>query len=441
MDLFYTAFSKSYNAIHEGVPNIGLPSSNVEWDVRLRDLANETYAFQKDRVLKLPVQGQQQSTASPQQQTTPGPAQQSSVNAPLVGSFPTPDPLQPKSMAYTDLTASLKNIISLEEQNRWATLIASSREAKSRVIWTGAIGLQIVITVAAIAGAIWVIVTSVEEQSAARSPGAAVGVSAPPSHLRQLGKFAIVMTVATVIAYVVFEFFYGLAFSEYVVAPPKWPIIPSFNDNFSKYINEYIMPGVSGLIGVANILLGIGGIILIVAVSATLLQRPTDKTDRTKPPPAAGTNDVYQEFLTRCFERLKITVYIGAILLIVCVAQINAWYAWPASLIPFAAETEPLGQLSKALNETSGQLSLEYGLAFTLVLIAMYLPALVILRRRAWQLARARNPGTNIEANQKWLVERNLALSVPQTVMQSIILLSPAALGTVLHFFDFLSPK
>jgi hypothetical protein len=112
-----------------------------------------------------------------------------------------------------------------------------------------------------------------------------------------------------------------------------------------------------------------------------------------------------------------------------------------AGLIPIGADSDPLSQLSRNITETSGQLALEYGLAFTVVLVAIYLPALVILRRRAWQLVRARNPASSITDQQDWLVKRNLAFSLPQTLIQSLAMLSPAAFGSVLHLLDFLSTK
>jgi hypothetical protein len=443
VDSIQATFSKSYAAIHDGVPDFVAPASpSSDTGARLYALAKETYEFQQQRLSswKPAAIAPQQSvptSATQQPSATPSPAKvpiatTSSVTA-SSGLLPPPDPLQPKAGLYTDTATSLKALAPLEEQARWGKATAASREAKARVTWTGAIGLQIVMTVVAIAGALWIIGTSVEEQSAIPSPG----VAAPKNWLICLSIFAGAGAVGAIFVYGIFQFLYELVISRYLIPPSIWPIIPPFKDNISKYISEFLMPGADRLIWFANLLLSIGGVALLVGVSSTLLQRPDDKANRIDAPPDAGSSDPYQEFLTRCFERLRVAIYLG----VVCVAQVSSWYAWPVSLIPMAADTEPLGQLNKVINELAGQLGLEYGLAFTVVLIAIYVPAMVILRRRAWQLARSRNPGSSLDIQKDWLVKRNLAFSMPQAMLQSLALLSPAVVGTVLHFFDFLSPK
>jgi hypothetical protein len=69
-------------------------------------------------------------------------------------------------------------------------------------------------------------------------------------------------------------------------------------------------------------------------------------------------------------------------------------------------------------------------------LVAIYLPALVILRRRAWQLARSRNPGSEMGAQQEWLAKRNLAISLPSGFLQALALLSPAVVGSLLNLLQ-----
>jgi hypothetical protein len=252
-------------------------------------------------------------------------------------------------------------------------------------------GLQIIITVGAIAAACWIIVTSVEEQSSTPVPGGAQR----ESYMSPLAKSSVLAIAVIVLCYFLLSFLSSIAFGEYIVSPPLFPLIPAVRDNFSNYIGQFLVPGVDNLIGFSNILLTAGGIILVVAVSSTLLQHPTDKQARTNP--ANDPQNEYPDFLTRCFERLTVAVYIGAITLVVCVAQLNARYAWPASLIPVADDTDPLGQLSKMIGELSGQLGLEYGLAFTVVLVAMYLPTLESCcdRSRRWCRMR-RIPGPTL---------------------------------------------
>jgi hypothetical protein len=394
VELIRTAFAKSFNAIHEDVNGFeATPDPGRRIEDRARDLAKLTYDTEEQR-----LSGWNQAAL------------------------------------YGEVASSLKSWQTVAEQDLWNKLAAVSREAKARITWIGAICLQIVITFAAIAGSIWIISTSVEEQSAMPAPQQ----QAPESYLIYLLIFVLVAIIALLLISLIVDFSYELLINNSLLPPPFWPLFPAIEDNLSRYVKELLMPGVAGLVKVANNLFSWVGIpLLVLAVSSTLLQRPEERDSRKRRLPARPhARDFYQEFLTRCFERLKVALYVGAIMLVVYVTQLNAWYAWPVSLLSPAADTEPLGRFGKAIADLSSQLGLEYGLVFTVLLAAIYLPALVILRRRAWQLARSRNPGSDMGAQQEWLAKRNLSISLPSGFLQAVALLSPAVVGSLLTLFQ-----
>jgi hypothetical protein len=129
---------------------------------------------------------------------------------------------------------------------------------------------------------------------------------------------------------------------------------------------------------------------------------------------------------------LSVAIYFGATLLVVCVAHISAEYSWPAALLDPGATDEPIKTyLPAALNALAEQFALEYGMIFTLVLTGLFLPTWVVLRRRAWEVARVRTEaGKKQEDQQKWLESQGLGFTSIQHVAQVLALLAPAGAGT-----------
>jgi hypothetical protein len=93
----------------------------------------------------------------------------------------------------------------------------------------------------------------------------------------------------------------------------------------------------------------------------------------------------------------------------------------------------------KALTELGSQFGVEHGLAFTLILAALFVPAWAILRRRAWQVAHTAMPEATFVEQDKWLTDRKMAFTVYQHFGQWLAILAPvgpsAGASTIVTLF------
>jgi hypothetical protein len=172
----------------------------------------------------------------------------------------------------------------------------------------------------------------------------------------------------------------------------------------------------------------------LIAVAATIVlyQHPEqEKSRKTGNPPKSF--DGYAEFLARCFQRLSVAIYFGAVLLVACVIRIGAEYGWLSALLdPTATEEPAKPSLPGALTSLADLLTFTYGLVFTLVLIGLFLPAWIILRRRAWQVVRTKKPteAKTLRDQEQWLENQGLSFTSFQYLIQILALLAPLGAGT-----------
>ena len=139
---------------------------------------------------------------------------------------------------------------------------------------------------------------------------------------------------------------------------------------------------------------------------------------------------------------MNVAIYFGGILLVACVIRVSAGYGWLSALLDPEAKDEPgKPSLAGALNGLAEQLTFIYGLVFTLLLIGLFLPAWIVLRRRAWQVVRTRNktavagtepPQRTLSDDQQWLEAHGLGFTNFQHAAQIFALLAPLGAGTVL---------
>lgn len=147
--------------------------------------------------------------------------------------------------------------------------------------------------------------------------------------------------------------------------------------------------------------------LLVVAASATLAF------------PASGKQGV--EHLRDQTLRLRRVLYAGAAVLVTAVIQTGAMHRLPLPLV--APENgEIVQQISQGLSATMGTL-------WSLVLLAIYLPAAKILRDRALELARHAT-GVRLRSKQEaWLEEQGMETSLRQQVAHVTAVLSPFLTG------------
>jgi hypothetical protein len=207
----------------------------------------------------------------------------------------------------------------------------------------------------------------------------------------------------------------------------------------------HFLPVAQPMLERANWLILLAILALACAVSATLYQRPFQVVPLDKPrdpaevsialkdatDPKPTPQKPYDRVLVRCFQRLNICIYIGATLLVICVINISARYGWIVSLLdPTEGEDAWKTALPNAINGLAEELALQYGLGFTTLLLGLLIPTWIILRRRAWVVARLRNPGRDdMKSLQDFLASNGMGFTSVQQYAQVLAVLAPAGAG------------
>jgi len=147
------------------------------------------------------------------------------------------------------------------------------------------------------------------------------------------------------------------------------------------------------------------GIMLAVAAS-TLIWRDTREMQD-------------EEELKRRLRLLRALLYAGAAALIIGVLRLAAALNWGGD---FWAAGSPAGKEAASL--LNGILS-SLGISYTLILVSMYLPTVLMLNARAQALAQAKAP----EKSKEWLEKNGLTLSYLGYLPRLLALLGPILVG------------
>jgi hypothetical protein len=126
-------------------------------------------------------------------------------------------------------------------------------------------------------------------------------------------------------------------------------------------------------------------------------------------------------------ERIKLSrvlLYTGMLQLVISTLRLNAAFRWSQSFLPPAANNPA----SKALEHLAATLGSTEAATYTLILVAIYLPALFILRNRACTLINHEECPTP-PAREKWLQERGLSISISAYVPRLAAILAPLLAG------------
>ena len=138
------------------------------------------------------------------------------------------------------------------------------------------------------------------------------------------------------------------------------------------------------------------------------------------PPRDGGPGDV--AFLGGQARFLKTLVVLGSVYMVAGVLHLGVWLSWPAT---FVGDAELAGQI----RSYARSMSIYWGGAFTVLIAAFYVPALVVLRRRA-EAAIARLPdSTGGLTPEKFLADHGLSLAVSQQLPQIVAVLAPLLAG------------
>lgn len=144
-------------------------------------------------------------------------------------------------------------------------------------------------------------------------------------------------------------------------------------------------------------------LLLTFAASATLLDMES------------GLRDT--EHLKRQARRLRHILYVGAAVLIAGSAQASSMHRLPVAYL-----TEPWSQ---ALETAAQMAAVATGTLWTLFLVAIYLPAAMVLRERFMEEAEEALPEAGDKERKQWLAEHGLDLSPVQQLKRLAAVLSP----------------
>ncbi|MBD0325044.1 MAG: hypothetical protein ICV68_01355, partial [Pyrinomonadaceae bacterium] len=127
----------------------------------------------------------------------------------------------------------------------------------------------------------------------------------------------------------------------------------------------------------------------------------------------------------------------GMVELVISTLRLNASFNWAISFLPVDNKNPASGPMVKAVENLATTLSFMEAATYTLILVAVYVPAFLILRSRACKLITGAEYST-APAREKWLQERGLVISVASYVPRIVALLAPLLAGplgdTVLRF-------
>ncbi|NKB22045.1 MAG: hypothetical protein GKS01_16275 [Alphaproteobacteria bacterium] len=305
-----------------------------------------------------------------------------------------------------------KNIKPKAQPSKLKLSLVSAREATARAHWVIAYTMQMLISFMVVVGAVWAVTVSMEDQeddkwiSSFILAGFLFGVWAVGRVLESPAEavFATEITVAN-------------------GSLKTW--IPMFANPFSAYVETVLEKDFLKLISRADTFLTVALFGLAAAVASSLFLRDTWEQ---------GKSSVIdeQQYLTRCFERLRLTVYMAAALLTTGVFYQDALLKWPISLLKKPGVTEAKNSIQPLLNGYVDELVFGYAVFFSIFLATILLVAGFILRKRAWKFVRVSIPNKTISEHRQQLTKYGLDWPMSAKIGQFIAVLAPvAAAGSV----------
>lgn len=172
----------------------------------------------------------------------------------------------------------------------------------------------------------------------------------------------------------------------------------------TQRIGNYLLRYVMVVVSVVNVQALIVPVVALLAACSTLA------------PPISGQPD--PKFYALQMKRLKEVLTAASAILVSGILHMGAWLRWPASLVADTAGQE-------AVLGTALAITLYWGVTFTLMLVATYLPAALLLARRAEALLVDRPAEVSEPDPDQWLKDHGLFLSLQDHFPQFGLILAP----------------
>ena len=179
----------------------------------------------------------------------------------------------------------------------------------------------------------------------------------------------------------------------------------------------------SGLYDTAY-LLNIDKVMLITNILAIIVPSMAILAACSTLAPSQGANHEELSQVARQMQQLKGVLNAGSALLFSGILHMNAWLRWPASLLTDQS-------IQTEYSETVLAISMFWGTAFTLMLVATYGPASSYLGTQARELVeQAAREGT-IENPQQWLKDHHFSVTLGEQLPRISVLLGPMLAGPI----------
>lgn len=134
-------------------------------------------------------------------------------------------------------------------------------------------------------------------------------------------------------------------------------------------------------------------------------------------------------------DRLQLTLYIGAAVLIVAILNAGSLFRWPIAFVQSGDAHKPFAEMLEAI---ASAYTTTYGSFYSLLLAALFIPAAAILRHRAISVAR-REGATSPAHVERVLEGERIGLSWSRRTANLLAILGPLIasnpLGGVEHLF------
>jgi hypothetical protein len=198
-----------------------------------------------------------------------------------------------------------------------------------------------------------------------------------------------------------------------------------YSPGLQRLVEIYVTCDCADIDGVLRVVIGLAAATAVFfAVVAGAIVWPAPLAPRT---------------LAWTMRALRATLYVGTLVLMAALGQTKALLVWTASFIPPGTLVEPSALL--VAHETfSASVLLSWGLHYSLLLAAVYVPAAVILWHRAWHLAEEALPEDTVPEQEEWLRLQGLVTVPVQQIPRWIAILAPAILGSAAALLDLVAP-
>jgi hypothetical protein len=313
--------------------------------------------------------------------------------------------------------------------------VLGAREAKARLAWAMAVGILFCAALAVLfAASIYFTAGFLAHRDAMKALPLTSETDVQPGGLEKLPRMEVSYLyplVGSLLLFLFLTFCGAIAAMDYLSGSLrglssltdilKIVVHQPFNDAAMQWLAKTAV-SFNAYLKVCGGLVLLALLMVALLVSTTLLQTPKPDTVPDK---------AYLRGLEQSFGRLKVAIYLGAGLLVATVAEVSTQFGWALSFLGDATGSEAA---KKALGDYGDLVSSNIGIGFTLLLAALYFPAIVILRYRGrtryWQ---GRTDG-DLQGESNFLAQHGLSINISHAYVQFLALLAPAAAGAFGHF-------